>query len=180
MAKNSKKHVIWSNMNLNLDDWRDDLSEECPNMSEDELYEEMCRVNMDYLDDERANLNIRLPERIILIADLGRWDGRHNACKVLGNNISLCLHTEEQGESEWYVDAYGDLKATINHHDGVNHYLYRQFRVGTSEEQRENFICKILSGNVTRADINRYTIRLGDYIAMVYGWTDIPRMPKSN
>ena len=57
MAKNSKKHVIWSNMNLNLDDWRDDLSEECPNMSEDELYEEMCRVNMDYLDDERANLN---------------------------------------------------------------------------------------------------------------------------
>ena len=52
MAKSSKKHVIWSDMNLNLDDWRDDLLEENPGMSEDELYDEMCRVNSDYLDDE--------------------------------------------------------------------------------------------------------------------------------
>ena len=61
----------------------------------------------------------------------------------------------------------------------INTYLYRQFRVGTSEEQRENFMFKIISGKATRADINRYTIRLGDYIARVYGWTDLPRIPKS-
>ena len=175
----AKKHVIWSNINLNLDDWRDDLLEENPDLSEEGLYEEMCRVNSDYLDDERCNLNIRLPERIILIADLGRWDGHHDACKIVGNNISLCLHTEELCKSEWYVDAHGDLRATINHHDGTNTYLYRQFRVGTSEEQRENFMFKIISGKATRADINRYTIRLGDYIARVYGWTDLPRIPKS-
>ena len=168
----AKKHVIWSDLNLNLDDWKDDLLSENPGMSEDELYEEMIRVNNIYLDDEKCNLNVRLPERIILIADLGRWDGRHSACKIVGDNIAQCLHTDEDCRAEWFVDAYGDLRASIHHHDGVNKYLYRQFKVNLSDTQRENFIHKIVSGNVTRADITRYTIRLGDYIAKVYGWTD--------
>ena len=28
MKKNNNKHIIWSNMNLNLDDWKEDLLED--------------------------------------------------------------------------------------------------------------------------------------------------------
>ena len=32
-----KKHIVWSDMNLDLDDWRDDLIEQYPDASEDTL-----------------------------------------------------------------------------------------------------------------------------------------------
>ena len=54
------RHIIWSNENLDLDDWREDLQEQYPDCSEDELYRIMCETNADYLSDERVKLNIQL------------------------------------------------------------------------------------------------------------------------
>lgn len=54
------RHVVWSNENLDLEDWRADLEEEYPGYSDDELYEIMCDTNSSYLSDERVNLNIQL------------------------------------------------------------------------------------------------------------------------
>ena len=51
------RHIIWSNENLDLDDWREDLQEQYPDCSEDELYRIMCETNAEYLSDERVNLN---------------------------------------------------------------------------------------------------------------------------
>lgn len=70
------RHIIWSNENLDLDDWREDLQEQYPDCSEDELYRIMCETNADYLSDERVNLNIQLSQPILVIADLGLWNGR--------------------------------------------------------------------------------------------------------
>lgn len=42
------RHIIWSNENLDLDDWREDLQEQYPDCSEDELYRIMCETNADY------------------------------------------------------------------------------------------------------------------------------------
>ena len=75
----AKKRIIWSNRNLDLEDWRADLEEEYPDADEDDLYEIMCMTNDDYLEDERVNLNIELGNKILIIADLGLWDGRVNA-----------------------------------------------------------------------------------------------------
>ena len=38
------RHVVWSNENLDLEDWRADLEEEYPGYSDDELYEIICDV----------------------------------------------------------------------------------------------------------------------------------------
>ena len=54
------RHVIWGNINLNLEDWIDDLKEEYPDFSDDELREKMYEINNSYLEDERANLDIQL------------------------------------------------------------------------------------------------------------------------
>ena len=105
----------------------------------------MYELNADYLDDERTNLNIQLSQPILVIADLGRWNGRVMGYKEIpSGNIQDCLYSDTD-YSTWYMDKLGDLRCDAVHHDGV----------------------------ATRADITRLTRRLGDEIARVYGW-EIP------
>ena len=134
------RHIIWSNQNLDVDDWREDYKEfleaneldDDPN-DEQALYEWMEETNYDYLSDERVNLNVQLSQPIIVIGDIGRWDGRVMGYKdIPSGNIRDCLYADTD-YTEWYVDMYGDLRADATHHDGTNHYLYRVFKDGVSE-----------------------------------------------
>lgn len=165
-----KKCVIWGDINLNPDDWKDDLLSEDPGLSESELYERMYYTNATYLDDARENLDIQLNQPIIAIADIGTWNGRFKGYKMIqSGNIRDCLSTECDS-AEWCVDGLGDLRCTAIHHDGVNYICYRVFKDGISDKQIENLQDKIYHGTVTRADITRVTKRLGDEIARVYGF----------
>lgn len=164
------KHIIWSNINLDLDDWRESLEEIYPNYPEDELYTIMCKNNAENLYDERANLNIQLPCNIIVIADIGRWNGRYSGYKMINSgNIKDCLYSDCD-YTEWYVDKRGDLRCIAVHHDGTNRYLYRTIKNGVTDTQIENLQDKLYMGTATRADITRITKRLGDEIGKVYGW----------
>ena len=40
-----ERHVIWSDIHLDLDDWRDFLMENYPELPEDKLYEKMHELN---------------------------------------------------------------------------------------------------------------------------------------
>ena len=167
-------HLIWSNYNLDLDDWREDLLEEYPDASESELYQLMDERNSSYLDDERCNLNIQMAMPIIIIGDLGLWNGRRTGYKdIPSGNIRDCLYSDTD-YTTWYVDRLGDLRCDAVHHDGTNHYLYRAFKPGVSEAQMDRLKEKIYDGSVTRVDITRVTMRLGDAIGKVYGW-DFPQ-----
>ena len=167
-------HLIWSNYNLDLDDWREDLLEEYPDANESELYQLMDERNSSYLDDERCNLNIQMAMPIIIIGDLGLWNGRRTSYKdIPSGNIRDCLYSDTD-YTTWYVDRLGDLRCDAVHHDGTNHYLYRAFKPGVSEVQMDRLREKIYDGSVTRADITRVTQRLGDAIGKVYGW-DFPQ-----
>lgn len=165
-----EKHLIWSNYDLDYDDWKDYLEEEHPELTDDERMELMYEINGDYLDDERINLNIQLSRPILVIADLGRWNGRFSGYKEISSgNIRDCLYSDTD-YSTWYVDRLGDLRCDAVHHDGTNHYLYRTYKDGVSDEQIEGLKEKILNGAVTRSDITRVTQRLGKAIGKVYGW----------
>ena len=178
---NDSDHLIWSNHDIDYEDWREYLEEEYPELSEDERYYKMLEINDSYLDDERMNLNIQLSEPILLIADLGLWNGRHSGYKVIeSGNIADCLRLHHD-YATFYVDRLGDLRCDDVHHDGTNHYLYRMFKEGSTEQQKENLEDKILQGTVTRADITRVTKRLGDEIGRVYGWSfPSPRKDKND
>ena len=175
--KETDRHIIWSDANLDIEDWREGYKDYLeaneldlnPN-DEDAIYLWMCETNGEYLEDERANLNIQLPEEILVIADLGLWNGRPMGYKEIpSGNIKDCLYSDTD-YTEWYVDKYGDLRADAIHHDGTNHYLYRVYKDSATETQRENLKEKIYCGKATRADITRVTRRLGDEIGKVYGW----------
>lgn len=175
---NEDRHLIWNNYNLDYDDWKDDLEAEYPDLPENERYERMCEINGDYLDDERVNLNIQLSRPILIIADIGRWNGRFQGYKEISSgNIRDCLYSDTD-YSTWYVDKLGDLRCDAIHHDGTNHYLYRTYKDGVSEDQIDRLKEKLYSGMATRADITRVTKRLGDEIGKVYGWDFPTRQPQ--
>ena len=168
------RHIIWSNYDLDYEDWRDDLEAEYPELTEDQRIALMYEINGDYLDDERTNLNIQLSQPILVIGDLGLWHGRRCGYKEIeSGNIRDCLYADTD-YSTWYVDKLGDLRCDAIHHDGTNHYLYRAYKDGVRESQIDLLKDKLYRGIATRADVTRITRRLGDDIARVYGFS-IPR-----
>lgn len=180
-SRTSDRLIVWSDQNLDIEDWREGYKEYLeaneldldPN-DERAIYEWMVETNGEYLSDERMNLDIQLSQPIIIIGDLGRWNGRVMGYKMIDSgNIKDCLYSDTD-MTEWYVDRYGDLRADAIHHDGTNHYLYRVFKEGVTESQIERLQEKIYMGKATRADITRVTKRLGDEIGRVYGW-DFPK-----
>ena len=138
-------------------------------LSEDEIYQECYDTQNFWFDDVRGELKIVSEGEVIAIADLGLWNGRRGAYKVL-DSLEEVLYSSCDYEKV-YVDSNGDLRKDESHHDGNNSILYRYWKDGLSEEQRENFLDKIYNGKVTQKDITRYTRKAGVGIADVYGWT---------
>jgi hypothetical protein len=170
------KHTIWENVDIDMDGWKDFLDEDYPSLDKNERYQMACKLNNDYIYDVRMNLSIQLNEDIIIIGNVGRWNGRFSGYKVVeSGNIKDCLYSNCD-YVDWYVDKNGDMKCTEEHHDGTNYLLYRAFKPGISDARIESLKNKLYSGTATRRDITRVTYRLGDYIGDVYGWT-FPRRP---
>lgn len=166
-----KMYTIWSNEYDVIESIAKDM------MAYDEILEwghaldQAYEVNAESLDDEKRNLNIDVGEEIIIIADLGLWDGRHQAYKLLyKTNIADCLTGTCGDYVTWFVDDRGDLMCRDIHHDGTNLYTYRAWKPGISHAQRSYFMQKVAIGKATRKDITRYTQRIGDKVADVYGW----------
>jgi hypothetical protein len=165
------KRIIWSS-DINIEDWKDyreTLEAEGECLDDEQFFNEVIRLNDEYLDDERVNLDKELGNVIICIADLGLWNGRRSAYKLLGKNISDCLYSDTDSNT-WYIDGNGDFCCRAVHHDGVNYYRYRVFRDGITEAQIDNFCDKIFCGTVTPKDVSRYTRRIGPEIAKIYGF----------
>lgn len=168
-----KKHIIWSDMNLNLDDWKDTLLEENPAYTEEEMYQRMFALNSLYLCDERLNLSSIILERpILVIGDLGLWNGRRSGYKLINSGkVSDCLFSKEIGDTCWYVDERGNFRGELHHHDGTNYMLYRGIRPWVSEENLNALTSRIYEGKDFSQQLARLTFRLGDLIGDVYGWT---------
>lgn len=168
----NQKYIIW-NSQPDFEDWVDGLREEYPDADDNRLYEIMMETNNSYFDDARMNLShIEYDQEIICIGTLGLWNGQRKGYKKMYTyKPSQCLRSLLNciSDIEFYVDHLGDFRADEYHHDGTNHYLYRVWK-DISEEQKDNFLAKVINGTVTRRDITRYTSRIGKDIADVYGW----------
>jgi hypothetical protein len=174
-VKDMKERTIWSNMDLKLSDWSRDMNEEeCPscfddegNLDEDKAMQYIVELNAEYLEDERMNLNVRTDGKILVIADLGLWNGRKSGYHIFKNyNINEILYSEQCESAKWYSDGL-DIRFTGHHHDGTNHYLYREIR---AEKNIDVLLEKIYRGTAQRRDITDYTTSILPYVAEVYGW----------
>jgi len=167
------KHMIWSNCYDEIEAIAKDIRAGNPDLTEEESLDEARELNDGYLEDERDNLNVSVGGEIIVLGSLGLWNGRRQAYRVLkGPDVKIrdCLNITCGDYIEWYVDERGDMMIRDYHHDGQNLYTFRAWKPGITETQKENFLAKAYEGNATRRDVTRYTRRLGDYAARVYGW----------
>lgn len=168
-----KKKIIWSNIDLNVDDWKDAYKEylkadELDGDPEDEnaLYEWVVDTNNLYLEDEYDNLNIPTEGRILMIADLGLWNGRSQGYKVLGRNANN-IFSMHYDYTEWYFDGH-NVRAIDHHHDGTNTYLYRIIR---EDKNIDNLLDDICSGKkISRQKLNYYTKSMRSCVQEAYGW----------
>ena len=169
-----KKRIIWSNIDLNPEDWRKDYEEVARENEWDEdisdpdnLWQYMIATHNTYLDDERYNLNKYLDGRILIIADLGLWNGRKQGYKIIDGNISNILYDNDADFIEWYADQY-NIRATAHHHDGTNHYLYREIR---EDRNIQILLDDTYNGReISRSKLNYYTRSIRPYVAEIYGW----------
>ena len=167
-----KKHYIWQNTDLNIEEWRDGYLEFCEfnNITPGDdgaLLEWMEDTNYNYLDDEYYNLNKTIDGDIIIIADIGRWDGRATGARICKTrNLNEILNIRDP-----YFEIYGDGKnilATGSHHDGVNYYLFRAIRPGRDPKKLLNAIYN--GEKITPAQINYYTRSIYNDVKNIYGW----------
>lgn len=169
MKRKPKRQTVVSDMYRTIysDAVMDDLKELYPDSSLamlDELATDL------YYDDRRLLMQTFaytiFPTDVVCIADLGLWNGRCHAFRIYEKPTLDELFTSGRDieEAEWYIDEYNDLRCDAYHHDGTNHYLYRQIRPEIGPTARENFHDKLLNGQMTRKDLNHYTIALGPIV----------------
>ena len=169
MPRKPKKRVVVSDTYANIysDAVIADLKEIYPDASTTALDELACDL---YFDDRRL-LMCTFAENtfktdVICIAKLGLWNGVHHAYRVYYTPTldELFMSGRDIDEAEWYVDEYNDLRCNAYHHDGRNHYLYRQIRSEIGPAARKNFYKKICSNTLTRKDLNHYTLPIGQIV----------------
>ena len=164
-----KKHMIWSNINLKIEDWQDYIKDQedetGETYDENQQIEMITELNNDYLGDEKANLNIQVDGKIIAIASMGLWNSRKKGYRIF-DNLPDILSTECD-YAEWYIEG-NKVLFTGHHHDGTNSVEYRVLR---ENRNSDNFISKIYNNEeITKGIMQYYTKPLAPYIKKVYGW----------
>ena len=166
--------IIWSNIDINPEEWRDYYLEcheanewdEDPN-DEDNLWNFINDSLQTFWEDECINLATELDGRILMIADLSLCDGRKSGYRILSNNLADILSSEEGEYVEWYGDGY-NIRAIDRHHDGTNYYLYRVIR---EDRNIDNLLSDIYEGKeISSSKLNYYTKSLYPYMFNIYGW----------
>lgn len=116
---------------------------------------------------ELTNLNKRLDGRILVIADIGLWNGRKTGYKILGNNLNEVVSCNIScDERHVYYDRY-NVYAEGKHHDDKNFVEFREIK---EDKDVSNLLKKLYYQKpVSRAEIRKYTKSLRPYIKEIYG-----------
>ena len=165
-----KEVTIWTS-EPNYEEYRHDLEEDMPDLSEEDRIAIFRQANIDGLQFQREEMSIKLGMPILVVAELGLWDGKHMAYKEIeSGNLADCFEPgRDTLQIRWFVDERGDLRCDDTHHDGVNHYLYRVLQQDVSEKDIDRLKEDIKDGRATMQEIESCTLRLGDAISTVYG-----------
>ena len=166
-----KERIIWNSRDrFNYDDpeWKE-LTDEMlgEGASDDQRFDYVSATVFEYLNDERANLNIDTEGTIVAIADLGLWNGRtgYRAYKEVGSNIRN-IFDYDTDEAKFYSDGY-NVRSEQSHHDGTNSILFREMR---PERDMGRFFGIVYNGRLTKSKLKYYTRSILPYVANAYGW----------
>jgi hypothetical protein len=135
MESQKLNHRIWTSI-FDVNEWDDYIKER---MEEGVTFERACEEVQNelipsYLDDERMNMGVDLPGRLIAIADMGLWWGRTVGVRKLGTNLSSCFAMAGDYDDSTFFCDEEDLRATLYHHDGRHEVILRLAQDDVFEE----------------------------------------------
>lgn len=176
-----KEHTIFkSHLFLTLEEenaWKEDIAmwmNDCTckddgseyTKDDDEVQERFNEDVWDMYDCEKANLDKELPNKVIAIADIGRWDGRHHGGLILKSNLNAVLYIGDCDDINVYWDRY-NVQSIMAHHDGRHYVTYRMVKEGVDPDW---LLDKHVYGEgLTSQEITRYTKSLVPFVQEVYG-----------
>lgn len=169
----AKKHIIWSHDVGDLENWRDYLNEEHPDVTdEDEQWQLVEELNDEYLECEKMNLDF--PCKAIAIGSVGLWN-RTVRGYILLDNLKEALSADNLGVDAscyctWWVEG-DDMFGEFSHHDGCNYFTYFILKDG---EDAEIFWERLINENEepTPDEIFKYLTPAGIKVREIYGYVD--------
>lgn len=141
---------------------------ELDEVPDDWVYED---INDNYLADEKANLNNETGGVIVCYGRIGRWDGTVTGGLICGTNVTSIFDFHGCDEGKWFADKY-NVRATLYHHDGRNHLLYRYVE---NKDKAEALMDRFRKKDLTEAQFMKATKSIRPFIAHVYGWKEYGR-----
>ena len=161
---------IWSNADLDYEEWKDWMEEEYPTLSEDERVTMMYEENGHYLEDERLNLDIQLSQPFWSLPIWGFGMAGARDTKKFPAAISVTAFTliTTTPHGMWTeTEIFGAMTPTMTVQTIISiGYIRTMFPRRRKTGSRKN-----LQRHSHQADIARITRRLGDEIGKVYGWS---------
>lgn len=132
-------------------------------LSPTKIYNEcdfMNELRFEYAMYELKFIDNKISTNIIALASIGKWNGRCNGYKEY-KNLQDIIYSSCDYE-RIYIDRYKNLCKEESHHDGSNYIVYRMWKEGLTDKQKENFLKKQYNCKLSNQDISRYTKRIGD------------------
>lgn len=178
---NTKQHTIYKTtgymtneeweeaINYYKEEYKEEYEEE--NYTEDQIknlvYDLVYDDNNSWYDDARSNLNVHLNGEILVIANLGLWNGKFNGYKILNNNLNSILSALNCDEVYYYSDGK-NIRAEGHHHDGTNYYLFREIKDGVNIDKLKDAIYN--NKEISNKVLSYYTKSLAPYVESIFGW----------
>jgi hypothetical protein len=168
----AKERVIFETL-YDVEDWREGFKYWCNanDLDEDEedIYDYIDDSIQNWLCDERINLNKPVDGDILVIADLGLWDGRHSAYQVIhATKLSDIFNIRgNYDDVRFYCDQH-NVRADLYHHNGCNHVEFRLIKKGANIKPLTDKLYN--QKEYTREDVRKCTTSLRKAVASIYGW----------
>ena len=120
-------------------------------------------ADYDKLDVIRETMDIQLSNSIIIFADVERWNGRTNGYKLIkSGNIRdiFCQQIKGFSRLHFYCNGLKDICCSESHHDGFNHYIFRELK---EPDYIVDDICWFKKDGFSKTEISKYTKSLYPY-----------------
>lgn len=151
-----------------IEDMTIEYKEAYPDHTEQQIEQYLYEtIDTYYFNDAKELLDKQLDGRIIAIADIGRWNGRYNGYKILGNNLNEILYVGN-ADDLYVCCCEKNVKATLSDHDGSTHIIYRMLKEETNVDSLLDAIYN--NKEISTHRLGYYTKSLYPLIKKIYGF----------
>jgi len=164
------KFVIWSNLALRLDDWRERVLENSPALAGDEaaMEKRMRELNNLRLLDARINFDEELDGAILALGEVKVGEESAPVYKLYPSQNPSAIFYTDSPEAEWYVDTDGELKSFHRYPGGTVTVRYRVFKENTEPAVMQRLVELVGNGIAPERLIREHTTRLSEHAALIY------------